>query len=50
MYIYLFLPQVKRYMIITYKHGIYELPHEMLKILKKSENIRKVCKLHGMVA
>ena len=22
-------PQVKRYAIITYKHGIYELPHEL---------------------
>ena len=21
------LPQVKRYVILTYKHGIYELPH-----------------------
>ena len=24
-----FLPQVKQYVIITYKHGIYELPHEL---------------------
>ena len=24
----LFLPQAKRCVIITYKHGIYELPHE----------------------
>ena len=22
-------PQVKRYQIITYKHGIYELPHDL---------------------
>ena len=22
-------PQVKRWVIITYKHGIYELPHEL---------------------
>ena len=22
-------PQVKRWMIITYKHGIYKLPHEL---------------------
>ena len=29
-----FLPQVKRSMIITYKHGIYELPHEMLNELR----------------
>ena len=33
-------PQVKRCAIITYKHGIYELPHELtndlrLKDLKK---------------
>ena len=25
------LPQVKRYAIITYKDGIYELPHEFPK-------------------
>ena len=24
-----FSPQVKRSMIITYKHGVYELPHEL---------------------
>ena len=24
-----FTPQVKRYAIINYKHGIYELPHEL---------------------
>ena len=34
-----FSPQVKRIAIITYKHGIYELPHELpndlgLKILR----------------
>ena len=23
-------PQVKQWVIITYKHGIYELPHELL--------------------
>ena len=22
-------PQVKRYVIVTYKHGIFELPHEL---------------------
>ena len=27
-------PQVKRWMIITYKHGIYELPHELLSDLR----------------
>ena len=25
------LQQVKRYAIITYKHGLYELPHDLLK-------------------
>ena len=53
------LPQVKRWAIITYKHGIYELPHELpndlrLKDLRKlgkfDLNIRKVCKLHRMIA
>ena len=27
-------PQVKRCAIITYKHGIYELPHELLNDLR----------------
>ena len=27
-------PQVKRYAIITYKHGVYELPHELPKNLR----------------
>ena len=30
-------PQVKRWVIITYKHGIYELPHELpndIRLLK----------------
>ena len=27
-------PQVKRWMIITYRHGIYELPHELKNNLK----------------
>ena len=49
------LPQVKRWAIITYKHGIYELPPELpndlrLKDLRKLGNIRKVCKLHRMIA
>ena len=44
--------QVKRWAIITYKHGIYELPHELpndlrLRILG---NIRKVYKLYRMIA
>ena len=28
-------PQVKRYAIITYKHNIYELPHELPNDLRK---------------
>ena len=27
-------PQVKRWAIITYKHGIYELPHELPNALR----------------
>ena len=27
-------PQVKRWAIIAYKHGIYELPHELLNGLR----------------
>ena len=44
-------PQVKRWVIITYKHGIYELPHELLNNLRlrKLENISKVSKLHRMI-
>ena len=33
-------PQVKQCAIITYKHGIYELPHELQSNLRSSE-IRK---------
>ena len=48
-------PQVKRLAIITYKHGIYELPHELLNNLRlkdprKLRNMRKVSKLHRMTA
>ena len=40
-----FSPQVKRLVIITYKHGIYQLPHELpndfkLKNLRKLGNVR----------
>ena len=40
-------PQVKRCAIITYKYGLYELPHELRNNLRlrKLENIRKVSKL-----
>ena len=30
-----FSPQVKRCAVITYKHGIYELPHELLNDLRR---------------
>ena len=47
MFYQLFLsPQVKRWAIITYKHGIYELPHELanhlrLTILKQIFSLEK---------
>ena len=46
-------PQVKRWAIITYKPGIYELPHELLNYLRlldlrKLGNIRKLSKLHKL--
>ena len=45
-------PQVKRSAIITYKHGIYELPQELPNYLRlrKLGNIRKVSKPHRMIA
>ena len=51
-------PQVKRWAIISYKHGIYELSHELpknlrlrkLRDLRKLGNIRKVPKLHRIIA
>ena len=43
MYYQIFLlPQVKRCAIITYKHGIYELPHEL------PNDLRLKTHLHGM--
>ena len=47
--------QVKRCAIITYKHGIYELSHQLpnnlrLNDLSKLRNVRKVSKLHKMIA
>ena len=45
-----FPPQVKRWAIITYKHGIYELPHELPNDLRLTINIRKVSKPHKMIA
>ena len=43
--------QVKRCAIITYQHGIYELPHELPNNvrLRKLGNIKKVTKLHRMI-
>ena len=41
-----FLPQVKGCAIITYKHAIYKFHLDV----KKLGNIRKVSKLHGMIA
>ena len=35
-------PQVKRYVIITYKHGIYELPHEFSSGLRKTLEKKKL--------
>ena len=47
-------PQVKRYAIITYKHGIYEFPKRVAERHKiydsKLGNIRKVSKPHRMIA
>ena len=44
-------PQVKRRSIVTYKHGIYELPHELPNdLIRKLGNIRKVSKPHRMIA
>ena len=44
-------PQVKRCAIITYKHGIYELPHKLPNDLRlrKLGNIRRVPKPHRMI-
>ena len=47
--------QVERCAIITYKHGIYKLPHELpnglrLMILGKLWNIRKLSKVYRMMA
>ena len=49
-------PQGKRWAIITHKHGIYELHHELLndlrllKDLRRLGNIKKVSKRHKMIA
>ena len=43
---------MKRWAIINYKHGIYELPQELPNNLglRKLGDIRKVSKLHRMIA
>ena len=45
-------PQVKRCAIITHKHGMYELPHELPNDLRlrRLGNIRKVSKPHRRIA
>ena len=48
-YQFFFSPQVKPWAIITYKHGIYELPHELPNDLRL-KNIKKVSKPHRMQA
>ena len=41
-------PQVKRCAIITYKDGVYELPHELPKNLRL--NIKEFSKFYRMIA
>ena len=45
-------PQVKRIVIISNKHGIYKLPHELPNDLRlrKLGNVKKTSKLHRIVA
>ena len=48
-------PQVKRWAVITYRHGIYEVPHELpnelrLKDLRKLRNVRKASNPHRMLS
>ena len=45
-------PQAKRCAIITYKHGMYKLLHGLPNDLRlrKLGNIRKLSKLHRMIA
>ena len=46
------LPQVKRIVIISNKHGIYELPHKLLKELRLRTwgNLKKISKLDRIIA
>ena len=45
-------PQLKRIVIISNKHGTYELPHELPNNLRlrKLGNIQKISKLHRVIA
>ena len=47
-----FSPQVKRSVILSNKHGIYELPEDLLNNLRlrKLGHIRKISKLHRIIA
>ena len=42
-------PQVKQTVIISNKHGIYELPHKLPNEIRKLGNIRKISKLHTII-
>ena len=42
-------PQVKRSVIISNKHGIYQLAHELLNDLRLMGSIRKISKLHRII-
>ena len=49
------LIEAKGYAIVTYTHGIYELPHKLPNVKDvgtegKLENIRKLSKVHRMIA
>ena len=42
-------PQVKRSVIISNKHGIYQLAHELPNDLRLMGSIRKISKLHRII-
>ena len=42
-------PQVKRSVIISNKHGIYQLGHELPNDLRLMGSIRKISKLHRII-
>ena len=43
-------PQVKRWAIITYKHGIYELPHELPDELRLRKLVKGIFAAGGAYA